>query len=438
MDDRSDLVLRSKDAYSPPMPVAVLPKPADPLVTSPSPLLSPMSGAQGRRVAVLAAHHVHVDGQTLTGGAEKYVQSVVRALLDAGAEVHVGYSGTTIYEGLLEQYDPRRLTVERTGWLNDVLSGDRAITLATVRKRRRWFRATGADTVFAIQQAGGGAFAASLLAARTMSLRVAASLRQEPETLPPTSSDRWLGLLPMPRLWQRRPVWRRRIAALWCDVLIYNSHRVATAYQTQLGFPTRRTRVIYNGELPAERRPPRVPRNIAAVGRVTEAKGADLLLEAFTTVARRNPGSHLTYYGEGPLMTALAARAEAHGLEDRVTFAGYCADRAEIFRNIDLCVQMSRRESMSNSVVEAMARGIPCVVADVGGLPETVADGQSGYVVASGDSAACADAICELLGDRERYTLFAQAAFDRARRLFDIRILLRQTVEAILGIGSEA
>ena len=437
MDDPADVVLR-KDAYVILMSVAVLPKPSEPLVTSPSRLLAPVSGARGRRVAVLAAHHVRVNGQTLTGGAEKYVRTVIRALLDAGADVHVGYSGTSIYEDLLEQYDPRRLTVERTGWLNEVLAGDRRITLATVRHRRRWFRATGADTVFAVQQAGGGAFAASLLAARTMSLRVAASLRQEPATLPPKRSDRWLGFLPAPRLWQRRPVWRRRIAAIWCDVLIYNSHRVAAAYQSQLGFPSRRGRVIYNGELPAEQCRTRVARHIAAVGRVTEAKGADIVFEAFIAVARRNPASHLTYYGEGPLMPVLAARAAALGLEDRVTFAGYCADRARIYRNVDLCVQMSRRESMSNSVVEAMARGIPCIVADVGGLSETVAHGRSGYVVPSGDSTACADAICDLFGDRERYTLFSRASFDRARRLFDIHRLMRQTVEAILGLGSTA
>jgi glycosyltransferase involved in cell wall biosynthesis len=437
MDDPAGSVL-GKDAYAIPMAVAVLPRPPKPLTAPPPALVAPISGARGRRVVVLAAHHVCVDRLTLTGGAEKYVLTVIQSLLDAGAEVHVGYSGTSIYKDLLEQYDPRRLTVERTGWLNDVLSGDRSMTPALVRKRRRWFRATGADTVFAVQQAGGGAFAASLLAARTMSLRVVASLRQEPSTLPPTSADRWLGFLPAPHLWRRRPIWRRRLAAKWCDVLIYNSHHVAAAYQSQLGFPAHKTRVIYNGELPGEWRPSRVPRNIAAVGRVTEAKGADLLFEAFTNVARRNPASHLTYYGEGPLASALAARAEAHGLADRVTFAGYRADREAIFRNTDLCVQMSRRESMSNSVVEAMARGIPCVVADVGGLPETVAHGQSGYVVPPGDSAACADAICDLLGDRERYTRFARASIDRARRLFDLHRLMRQTVEAILGIGAEA
>ena len=95
MDDPADSVLSSKDADSIPMSVAVLSKPPEPLVASPSPLLAPMPGARGRRVAVLAAHHVRVDGQTLTGGAEKYVHTVIRALLDAGAEVHVGYSGTT-------------------------------------------------------------------------------------------------------------------------------------------------------------------------------------------------------------------------------------------------------------------------------------------------------------------------------------------------------
>ena len=82
-----------------------------------------------------------------------------------------------------------------------------------------------------------------------------------------------------------------------------------------------------------------------------------------------------------------------------------------------------------------------CAVHNNGGLerpPFVKPLSQSGYVVPSGDSAACADAICKLLADRELYALFARAAFDRSRRLFDIRRLTRQTVEAILGLGSEA
>jgi len=419
------------------MSIAVLPPPPTLQPAELPRLLAPIPRAQGRRVTLLAVHHVRVDGRTFTGGAEKYIRTVIRALLDAGAEVHVGYSGTTIYEDLLEQYDPRRLTVERTGWLNDALSGDRSLSLNLIRRRRRWLRATGADTVFAVQQAGGVAFAASLLAAKSLSLRVAASLRQESPVLPMPSKRLLLGFVPCPRLWLKRLIWRRRWPALCCDRLIYNSHRVATAYQQRYGYPKRRARVIFNGEMPHRRdaaNRSRFPRRIAAVGRVTEAKGADLLFDAFTVVARRYPASSLTYYGDGPLVPALADRVRTHGLADRVTFAGYRSDRRSVFGKMDLCVQMSRRESMSNSVVEAMARGIPSVVADVGGLPETVLDAQCGYVVPAGDATACADAISKLLGNPRRYTRFAHAAWDRARRHFDVRLLMRQTVETILGI----
>ena len=453
--------------------------------------------ASGRRVALLAVHHLQVEGRTLTGGAEKYIQIVLRALLDAGVTVHVGYSGTSIYNELLEQYDPRQLTVEQTGWIDGALSGDRRLGLSVIRHRRRWLRATGADTVFAVQQAGGGAFAASMLAAKSLGLRVVATLRQQPPPMPAPTGKRWWGLVPSPELWRRRLIWRYRLPACCCDALIYNSHRVAAAYHEDLGFSKRHAHVIYNGEVPADLprhlartdspfdvrnspfaqnvfenspplvkgrvregflqvnsqfNPPRSPLNeggskgsrtsqthspIVSAGRVTDAKGADVLLDAFAIVARRHPNCRLTYYGDGPLIPELKLRARAPGLAGRVFFPGYQADRDDVFADADICVQLSRRESMSNSVVEAMARGIPCVVSDVGGLPELVVDGESGYVVSANDPPACASAIGRLLDDDRRYVRFSEAAWNRARQMFDVHHVMRRTVRTILGLEDE-
>src|SRR5262245_43644421 len=100
---------------------------------------------RGRCVAILAVHHVRVDGQTLTGGAEKYIQMVIRALLRSGARVHVGYSGDSIYDEILAESGPARLSVENTGWLDARLSGDRRLSPRLLRQRRRWLRACGAD-----------------------------------------------------------------------------------------------------------------------------------------------------------------------------------------------------------------------------------------------------------------------------------------------------
>ncbi|MBK8268685.1 MAG: glycosyltransferase family 4 protein [Planctomycetes bacterium] len=404
------------------------------------PILEPIAKARDRRVVLLAVHHVEVDGRTYTGGAEKYIQTVIRALLDAGARVHVGYSGTSIYSELLESYHPRQLTVEHTGWLNPALAGDARLSLSTFLDRRRWLRATRADTVFAVQQAGGCAFVTSLIAARSLGFRVVATLRQSPEPLPAIRRKRTiLGMFGMPGLWHLRKVWQKRLPASVCHALIYNSRTVANRYESLYGFPESTGHVIYNGEQghaqPHASADP--PIRIASVGRVTEAKGADVLLDAFSIVARRYPHARLTYYGDGDLIPRLARMANEQGLIGRVAFAGYVPSRSEIFPTIDICVQPSRRESMSNGVIEAQARGIPCVVADVGGMRESVVDGESGYVVPQDDATACAEAICRLMADRERYTRFSRAAAARAKSEFDLRDLMLKTINVILGLESQ-
>lgn len=400
-------------------------------------LVPPIAAAVNRHVAVVAVHHVCADGRIYTGGAEKYVQTVVRALLDAGASVHVGYSGNSIYESLLDSYDPRRLTVERTGWIDERLAGDSMLSWSILRERRRWLRATRADTLFVVQQDAGAAFFATLVAARSRGMRVVSSIRQAPPVgspvVPASSVLRPASLLQF----LRRPIRRRLLPALCCHALIYNSERVRRAYEDCCGFPKARACIIYNGE----RFSPRAaliegatPARIASIGRVSKAKGADVLLDAFRIVTRRHPEARLTYYGDGELIPKLSEEAHCAELEGRVSFAGYVESRREIFGAIDICVQPSRRESMSNSVVEAQARGIPCVVSDVGGMREVVEHDRSGYVVPSDDAAACADAICKLLSNRERYTRFARAAALRARRRFDLGRLMTRTVRVILGL----
>ncbi|HWL92364.1 MAG TPA: glycosyltransferase family 4 protein [Phycisphaerae bacterium] len=399
--------------------------------------MPPAKAAIGRRVAVLAVHHVQVGDRIFTGGAEKYIQTVVGALLDTGASVHVGYSGTSIYDALEKRCDSDRLTVERTGWLNETLGGDGSLTWSVLRSRRGWLRATGADTIFAVQQASGAAFSASLLAARLGGMRVVQSIRQSPEPMPVAGARRWLGVLPAPQFWKRRMRRRYRFPAACCHAVIFNSRRVAEAFERDYGFSRRRSRVIPNGELirdEAFRPSPGSRPRIGSVGRVTHAKGADLLMDAFAIIAGRHPGAALTYFGDGDLIPGLSAHARAMGLAERVRFAGYVASRDAIYRSIDICVQLSRRESMSNSVVEAQARGIPCIVTEVGGLPETVEDGLTGYVVPRDHARACAEAICGLLASPERYEQFSRNAATRARREFDLATLMRKTVSTILGI----
>lgn len=400
--------------------------------------ISIQSGEQGRgstpaRVAVLSVHYARSGGFLQLGGAEKYAQTVVANLLEAGAHVHAAYSGDNIFQSAREGPTHPHLSIERTQWLNESLSGDARLRPGVIRERIRWLRARRITTIVAIQQNGGGSFGASLLAGRLLGLRVVSAIRQEPAALPQATGKRWLGLIPSPELWRRRLIWRRRIAQACCDVLIFNSRAVADLHHVAFGHDRSRERIIPNGESPHEPHVVRRPLAVASVGRVTEAKGADVLLEAFGKIAERHPDATLTYFGEGPLATTLQERAGAMGLRRRVRFAGHSADRDKIYSDVDVYVQPSRRESMSNSVVEAMARGIPCVVADVGGLPETVDHGRCGLIFESGRADSCAAAISRLLADPGEYLRLGAAAQARARSVFDADTLRRATVEAILG-----
>lgn len=383
------------------------------------PLGLPPDLAAGRRVTVLAAHHVEVGGIVYRGGAEKYTRMIIRALLECGARVHVGYSGTSIYDDLLDCAHPRQLTVERTNWIDANLSGDARLHLRTIFARRRWLRSTRADSVFVVQQAGGGAFGASILAARSLGMRVVVSARQQPMAIAEGS---------------RRLHWRRRIPAMAAGAIIFNSRKVADAYGAEYGWPAEKFHVIPNGERVDY--PPREiahPRRILCVGRVTEAKGADVLLAAFERIAPRFADARLIFVGDGPDVPALRARAAASGLDGRVRFAGHLRDRDAFFGEADICVQLSRRESMSNSVLEAMARGLPCVVTDVGGMTELVVDGQTGFVVSPGDSLAATGAIQRLLESADLCRRMGRSAQARVRERFDLGDVMGRSIRAILG-----
>lgn len=387
---------------------------------------------KGRRVAVLAVHHVDGEGRPHAGGAEKYILLAIRALLRSGACMHVGYSGKSIYERLLEEAEPDRLTVERTDWLDARLRGDRWSRLALLTERRRWLKASRADTVFAIQQDCGASFAVSLLAARSLGLRVVSSIRQMPPTdRPPRLPEvsRWAAVL------------RRRWSASCCDAIIFNSRRVCDAYARIYGYSRDRLHVIHNGTSVVERAPSPHPNDtltIATAGRLTEAKGVDEVLSVFAKLAARFPHLHLVYFGDGPLRSLLARRADALGLSHRVHFSGYQPEGEALLEEVDIYLQLSHRESMSNSVMEAMARGIPCIVTDVGGLPEMIEEGVSGLIVRPGDVDGCSRAVERLLTDSALRRRMGTAAWERARRLFDPCEFEARTVRTILGVQKHA
>lgn len=391
----------------------------------------------GRSVALLAVHHVRADGHVLTGGAEKYIRMVTCALIRSGARVHIGYSGDSIYDDLVEAHAPSHLTVENTGWLDDRLQGDRRLTISLLRDRRRWMRACGADTLFAVQQDHGASFLASLVAARSLGIRVVSTVRQSLPIITAFNRKRWFGVMPSPQLWQRRIRRRYRLPLRLSNAVIFNSRRIADSYGAEFGLSMDRIRVIHNGEPVSPPRDASIscrPVTIGTVGRITHAKGADILLTAFKTLSASDSRVRLVYFGDGPLLPELRSRTLQAGLADRIEFAGYGHCRETMYDAMDLYVHPSLRESMSNCVIEAMARGLPCIVTSVGGLPEAVEHGVSGLVVPPGCADSLAGAMASLVADPAMMQRLGAAARLRARQQFDPVQFELRTVKAILGL----
>jgi glycosyltransferase involved in cell wall biosynthesis len=158
--------------------------------------------------------------------------------------------------------------------------------------------------------------------------------------------------------------------------------------------------------------PPPEPR-LVAIGRLIPIKGFDVLLRAFARARAEVPELTLEIAGDGPLADDLR-RAAPEG----VTFLGRVSPVQPVLERNAIVVVPSRGEGFGMVALEAAERGRAAIVSDVGGLPEIVADGETGLVVPAEDEHALAAAIVELARDPERVRRFGTAARERAVRQF--------------------
>ncbi len=200
----------------------------------------------------------------------------------------------------------------------------------------------------------------------------------------------------------------------------------------QSGYPPDRTIVHYNGVdltafAPAERDSEDL--TILSVGRLVEKKGMEYLLEAFALVAAKLPEVRLEIAGDGPLRPSLERSASESGLSARVTFHGSLphGEVASLMQNASIVCQPSVTASDGDSeglptvVLEAAATAKPLVGTHHSGIPEIVADGKTGFLVAERDAGALADRLLSLLGNAELRRKMGEAGRRRIEEKFDMR-----------------
>jgi glycosyltransferase involved in cell wall biosynthesis len=174
------------------------------------------------------------------------------------------------------------------------------------------------------------------------------------------------------------------------------------------------------------------------VARQEPEKGVDVLLAAFPRVVEAYPDAVLALVGAGTQMPANKAAAAAAGIRQRVEFMGVLSNPAPAIADGDAIVLPSRREGLPVVVLEAFALERPVIATRVGGTPDVVRDGETGWLVPPEDPAALADALLAAAGDdaarADRGTRGAALVAER----YSIGALVDRVEELLYGIARES
>jgi glycosyltransferase involved in cell wall biosynthesis len=229
--------------------------------------------------------------------------------------------------------------------------------------------------------------------------------------------------------------WQKRVQKMFCrmaDCILANAEGVRR-WLIREGYPARKIQVIRNGIVgPAPTAGARRGwlRQELGLSRLNRMKGLEYFLDAASLVAPLQPDVRFLIVGgnghrtDGTYQGELERYAASLGIDNRVIFTGFRQDVARMLPEIDISVLPSLSEGLSNSLLEAMAAGVPVIATKVGGTPELVEDGATGLLVPPRNPAALGQAMTLLLDHPET----ARRIGDAARRDVTVRFSIDKMV----------
>jgi len=255
----------------------------------------------------------------------------------------------------------------------------------------------------------------AVAAARRLSCRVIAT----EHTHPPSQS--------LPPVWQKLRRWAypraHAVVALTSGTASWLEENVPCSQVTVIPNSVRWPLETGEPVLPPPAREGRC--RLLAVGRLHPLKGFDVLLRAFAQLVDYFPNWDLVILGEGAEREALQNQIEESGLEGRVSMPGRVGNLADWYEDADLYVLSSRVEGLSNTLIEAMASGLPVVAFDCETGPrEIIRDGIDGVLVRPvEDDEALSAHLAHLMGRPEWREALARRAIDVRDRFCTARVM---------------
>jgi glycosyltransferase involved in cell wall biosynthesis len=177
-------------------------------------------------------------------------------------------------------------------------------------------------------------------------------------------------------------------------------------------------------------------------GRLIEKKGLSVTLRAFALFLREHPNANLTIAGEGPLLGELQKLAGELNIDNRVSFKGFVSqeqlreiyDESHIFVHPSQTGHDGNQEGIPNSMLEAMASGLPVFATQHGGIPEAIENGVSGVLVPERDHEKLAAALLDAVKDPGSLSSTALTGAGCVRKNFDLRAQAQRLEDTYLEI----
>ncbi len=236
----------------------------------------------------------------------------------------------------------------------------------------------------------------------------------------------------------------QKFAFWFCDRVVCNS-RAAAERLRSAGVPARKLEILPNGlsETAFADCVPAIPRSkgvlrVGMIARINDpVKNHTTFVRVAAQLAQMFSNLEFLIVGDGPLRPGLEEMAAATGLKDRVIFAGERHDIPNMLASMDISVQISSSESMSNVILESMAAGVPVVAYNVGGNPELIRDGETGLLVSPNDEQELLRTLKGLLVQSELRAKLGRNAKQFARANFHMSSVCRRFEQLYANVLSE-
>jgi glycosyltransferase involved in cell wall biosynthesis len=199
------------------------------------------------------------------------------------------------------------------------------------------------------------------------------------------------------------------------------------------GITSKKVKVIYNGidcnywcfngQKPTLKKEWNIPDNafvIGTVGRISDEKDYITFLKIAKTVTDKINNVYFVIVGEGKQneRERLVEFADTLDIRDKIVFAGYRSDLLEVYSTCDIFLMTSITEGLPNTMLEAMSMGVSIVSTNVGGIPELVEEGKTGFLFDIGNTVNLAEKIIYMITNRALRESLSTAGRERIEKVF--------------------